>query len=133
MRFPPPPTSPAFPPLARTREKAALHCTFRQSLSITQELKAGRLLPPRLQLVAAKHPSRNAPINSKEPQAVPYSLFSVPCLSHFPRAFNRADHRRRLVDRLGVLQLGNGVGDDARAGLYIALAADGQHGTNGDA
>ena len=32
-----------------------------------------------------------------------------------------------------MFELGNGVGDDACAGLHVALAVDGEHGADGDA
>jgi hypothetical protein len=39
----------------------------------------------------------------------------------------------RFVEAFLVFELGDGVGDDAGAGLDVALAADGEHGADGDA
>src|SRR5581483_4710308 len=52
---------------------------------------------------------------------------------HLACAFDGAKDRLRLVDRLLVLEFRNRVGHDTRAGLYIALAVYGEHGTDRDA
>ena len=44
---------------------------------------------------------------------------------HLPRALDGPDHGLRFIERFLVLQFGHGVGDNARAGLHVALAADG--------
>ena len=55
------------------------------------------------------------------------------CLSHLPRTLDGADYGLGFVDGFLMLQLGHAVGYSARAGLHEAFAADGKHGTDGDA
>src|ERR1039457_4057354 len=48
-------------------------------------------------------------------------------------ALDGADDGLGLIERLLVLEFGDGVGDDASAGLNVALAVGGHQGADGDA
>src|ERR1039457_6127338 len=52
---------------------------------------------------------------------------------HLSGPLDRPNHRLCFVNRLLVFKLRHGIGYDASAGLHVAVAADGKHGTDGDA